>query len=399
MGRSFRTIGFLSALVMLAAAHVATAANNPKPPKDPCKHASVLYVDDDGSPGGVGTVHAPVPTIAGALALASENNFCAVELVVSSGVYSEALSIDRTTTIRGAGNADVAVGNTISNIEGNFLTLQNLAILDAPGTGIRVARGLLKMVGVEVRGTRVAKGQNAVATGIGLSVEDGAQAVVFLSTFAQNQSQAIRVSGKGSKLWLTLSVINNTEVNPNLVDPITGLVHNEYVGALQALDSAEIHGRQVVMSDNAFSAVHVLNHARAHLSDLTVTGTTEYRAPTSSIYGGTNIAAREGGTIDLRRPHTRNADLAGMMNERAYLRSDGGDTSRNLIGLGLIGPFPAGETPIECAAELGTRSIDNEVPLSASGVLFSPPCLRGSSDCVPMSCVEVPLEPLPDWSR
>ena len=143
MVRPFSSIGILSALVMFASAQVAMGA---KPPRDPCKHASVMYVDDDGSPGGVGTVHAPVPTIAGALALASKNNLCAVEIVVSTGIYPEALTIDRTTTIRGSGNSDVAIGNTISNIDGNFLTLQNLAVLDVSGTGIRVARGLLKLV-------------------------------------------------------------------------------------------------------------------------------------------------------------------------------------------------------------------------------------------------------------
>ncbi len=250
--------------------------------------SGVLYVRAGAPVGASGTRSAPFATIAEAMTAASAGTVIAV----SKGTFDEVVQLRAGVTLWGACIAETLItssslaisgvinaagqGGTVKNLRvsgaragifanssGNSLRLDSVAIDGATGIGaIAGNRAEITGTNVAVRRTQPKPGSNNF--GRGLDCEFGGKITLARAAIESNLENGANVSGAGSRLELTDSVIRGTQVR--LSDLRMGRGVSVITGGSARLS-------RVVLEDNHEIGLFLSGSASATLEDCIVRGT------------------------------------------------------------------------------------------------------------------------------
>jgi hypothetical protein len=355
----------------------------------PCT-ATVWHVREPG--GGIvplpdGTPGRPFPSIAAALAAATLDGLCAIELQVRSGAYADDIVIDRPTTIVGESRGGVVFdGATVYNagpyrlelvratFDGSSILgalvvddpcaatiVSEVSIDDAQRFGIWQRGGILEAIDLRITDTQGTGGDPAYGTAIYL--HDGVQATLVTIEVLRSDAGALAAIGAGTDVSLNDGFLESLGVNPFFAADILDGTVATGLAAVEARDGAILDIEATFLSAGTHFGLWADDGAQVAVEDTTVTGTrTAGIAAGGATIGGHNIVATRAATVDLVNTHSRRAAVVGIAVAGGEIDHESGSVSRCLVGA-----YVASEE-FDIGRLLGAAYIDNVRNLDAAAL-------------------------------
>lgn len=183
-------------------------------PASPSGATALLHVASDADPARAdGRPERPYATIQAAVDNAPDG----AAVLVAAGLYQEAVSIERTVTLRGAAGARLGLAAYSVNISVRGLStvarIEDLTVAGGAGAGVLVSRAEAHISNVQILGGATA---DPFSQGIGVAVLDGAKVELEGCTISGGSGPG--VVARGSDLRITDSVIEGNDGGGVLVE-------------------------------------------------------------------------------------------------------------------------------------------------------------------------------------
>jgi hypothetical protein len=326
--------------------------------------------------------------LAAALQYAESHTMCAVVINLGPATYVGEFLITRPTTLHG--QTGVILAGPLRNPSGYELTIENLAISNAPDAGVMQNGGRLTLSHVSVNGTR--RVSDAVRSGTAISLHGGANATLAEVAIDGNDGVGLYLDGKGTTVHAVDLHVRKNRIHPAAKEAFARASAFNRVGAVEVASDAELYVDRFDIADNEVMGVLARNRGAAHLRQGTITGTTSYTVAGLDVsFGGTNVMSRNEARIELSRFTSSRAGACGLRLARAYIKTGvKGEVHDNAIGLCIHEPLPGFDamacvtTPVVRFHHNGTN-VDGQtlsVPDPACGLPNPPPgCDKSGVTC------------------
>ncbi|MCZ6792639.1 MAG: hypothetical protein O7J95_03385 [Planctomycetota bacterium] len=365
-----------------------------------------------------GRVTTPFRTIVEALEAATERGLCGVEVRVAFGVYRDDLFINRNTTLSASGDRPpILTGSVVQRgahalaLEGLYFlgsgtggavnvenpcavtTLRNVTIVFARRFGVVQSGGTLRIESSRIRGTRAGRG--LMSHGTAVLLRNGVQAVLSGVELVGNQSGALVVEGRGTRVYARLLHVAHSGINPFFRaglatrNPATRLPDG--IAAVEARGGALLLVEWSRLGESEHLGLLARDGARVHFRLGEITGTRCLDHP-EGRRGGTNVLVASGASLELTRFISSDAALAGLLLSDGLAKGTAGEFARNEIGIAVLSTL----SDFDCLVD-GVRMRDNARNIDASMLPLLDTSLPGEGRPPPRNCADVPFDC--DWCR
>jgi hypothetical protein len=357
-----------------------------------------------------GSEHHPFTTIAAALAYALKLKVCGVELRLAAGTYSESVPVPLHLKLHGK-ERGIVINGSIVNPDGWALGIDRLQVRSAASPGAIVTDSLcpsdteISRVGVSAatgfgvfqRGGRLRMNRSSIAdtratvalpaSGTGIMLTGGVQAVIGLVDVEQSHSSGLVVEGPATRAYVAASRFAKGAIAlPAVVDdasrpPASGVDIRQ--GALALMQFNTLAG-------NELYGLAVSDGARLHFRYGIVENTRDL-PPSHPLHrsAASNVRGDRAAAIELTSFTSQNS-LVGLFMNASPASASIGRLSNHEIGMYLNPdpPEPAAFTDaFRCLTDRVTfhnirRNVDGMfVPIPGDGSEDPPVCVRVPFDC------------------
>ncbi len=385
----------------------------------PCDYPDeyVIYRVSNASKRKAGSPPVDFNNIGAALDAAEALGVCGVELIIEPGTYDGNQVVTRDTRFTGEDRERVVVTGSIVNLDDVALRLNRLTLrsvgtfgavhVDSPCalttlTGIDISRsrfygvrqngGGLQVVDATISETQTDAGSLRAGTGIYLT--GGAQAVVENSTLEQNGAAALVAAGIGTKVHVSLSVIDGDLTTPHF-DPTDPL--GDGFAAVEVLDEALLLMEFTAVNRNELLGLYVHGDSQGHARDSSF-AQTEGRLGAG---GGHNFFARQT-SFELTRITTAGAAGTGLfvgaasvggIVEGTFVTGTDCEVINNRTGVFVDSTPPDADPKYHPELCIAVETFDGNIRDSEVDPLVVP-CGVGevNAHCPPSPCHHVPFD-------
>jgi hypothetical protein len=270
-------------------------------------------------------------TIKEALDAVKTRNADEVELHLHKGIYTCNIKVDKPLSIVGekGKQSDILLKGFIDNSNGKKLEIKNITIDNSINYGIKQIGGTLDMQNVVItRATYRRKRMGKFIHDACISLSRGAILKAKNLIMFRNTLTTILVDGENSKAVLSNTVISDNKISKFYIQNPPLLI-----GVIEVTNKGTICIENCIIENNEYISISVHDNGKMHLRDSTVKGTKQVQNESGNLLFGDNIHIASGGTVELHRFFSSDAQRVGLMVDQGYLTAEDGTINNNSIGI------------------------------------------------------------------